>query len=420
MKIKFNPTVILFYLLIILLYIGYIYLCANAFKIREEIDPAYRGTISPIHFNTTLDFKWVGNLPIINVEIKGKSYKFLFDTAAPTMLSKKLIQDLELSPITNIELLHDSSGKQLHASLYTLPSLKVNEVEFKDFTILSNNFATTFPLSCFNLDGVLGYNYFQYMVVKLDMKNQKIILSDTLMNHKDYLPINIEFEPRHGPLINLDFAFGNALFEIDTGNNSDIQIGSISVIPDMEKLKYYSREVNGAFVAGFGGVENNNRKLEYVVKDFSIDNIIPIKSFPVSVNQSNAFLIGEDFLKKFTIIIDFPAKKAYFKQVEEGEISEGFHRTFGFTPIWDGKSSLIIGAITSNTPATKANLKLGDKIISLNGMKMNKVTEDEFCKFMLSSQSNPNSFEKQKSIKLVIQRKIQTVEEIQLFNLDKQ
>ena len=384
----------------------------------QNLDPAYRGTISPEHFNTTLDFEWLGNLPVIDVTIDGKEYKFLFDTAAPTLLPETLIKELKLSPITNTDTLHDSSGKQLQTKLYSLPSLKVNDLEFKNFTVLSSNFTTVFPLTCLGLDGVLGYNFLQYMVVKLDLKQQKITFSDQLPEHKAFTPIDIEFEPRYGPLIKLNFAFGNARFQIDTGNNANIQLGTTTVIPEMDKLNYPSRETRGAFVAGFGGAKQNNIKFDYLVKDFSIDNKIHIKAFPFTVDQSNAFLIGENFLKKFTIIIDFPGKKAYFKQLEEGEINEGFAKTFGFTPLWDGKSSLIISAVTSNTPAAKADLKPGDRIVSLNGVEMNEITEEGFCEFWNSSQNGTNSFEEQNSVELVIQRGNQDAKKVQLIHTE--
>lgn len=380
----------------------------------KNIDPAYRGQVYPKHFKTTLDFEWSGNLPVIHASTQGKGYKFLFDTAAPTMLPEKLIKELQLSPIASPDTLHDSSGKQIQVAIYSLPSFKVNELEFKDFTILSSNFTNIFPLSCLGFDGVLGYNFLQYMVVKLDLKNQKITFSDQPLTHTGYVPVDIKFTPRHGPLVNLNFAFGNALFEIDTGNNTNIQLGTTSVIPEMEKLKYASRETRGAFVSGFGGAKQNNRKIDYLVKDFSIDNKIPIKAFPVSVNQSGAFLIGENFLKKFTIIIDFPGTKAFFKQTDKGDIKEGFRDTFGFTPMWDGKSGLFISAIASNTPAAKADLTPGDKIISLNGKKMVALTQDEFCKFILSSQNDPLSFEKQKKVELVIKHGDQKPRKIEL------
>ncbi len=414
MKTKFNSTAKLFFILIIFLYISSAYLWAETSETKKDIDPAYRGTISPACFNTTLDFEWSGNLPLVHLTIDGKKYKFLFDTAAPTMLPKTLIKELRLKPIANGDRLKDSSGREIGVGLYMLPALKINDLEFKNFTVLSSNFTTIFPLSCLGFDGVLGYNFLQYAVVKLDLKHQKITLSNKLMKHKGYIPIDMKFEPRRGPLIHLNFPFGNAYFELDTGNNTNILLGTTSVIAEMKKLKYLSRETHGAFVASFGGVDQNNKKVDYLVKNFSIDNKIPIKSFPITVNQSGAFLIGEKFLKKFTIIIDFPDKKAYFKQIEAGEIDENFSKTFGFTPMWDGKTGLVISAITSNTPAEKYDLKPGDKIISLNGVKMDKLTKESFCKFMLSSQKDPHSFEKQKSVRLVIQRGEHKPKEVQL------
>ena len=86
--------------------------------------------------------------------------------------------------------------------------------------------------------------------------------------------------------------------------------------------------------------------------------------------------------------------------------------------MWDGKSSLVISAITSNTPAASADLKAGDKILSLNGIAMSDITEEKFCSFILGSQSDPNSFEKQKRVKLLIKRGEQKLKELELVHQD--
>ncbi|RUM66401.1 MAG: hypothetical protein DSZ05_04510 [Sulfurospirillum sp.] len=332
------------------------------------------GAIVDKNFTSTIPFEWSGGLPIINVKIAGKTYKFLFDTAAPTTIPSALAKELQLKTV--------GKGRKLDRSLYKLPLLKVGDIGFKDYVVFVDDFKSKFPISCLGFDGIFGYNTMKDMKIKVDYQNQKITFSDKEIPHIEYIPVDIKFNYRYGPLVRLDFPFGNADFQIDTGKNANIQLGNPSVIPMMQKQGFSFREIRGIASSSIGG-NNNHTQREYLAKDFSLDSKIKIKSFPIEVDNSGAFLIGNGFLKHFDLIIDFPAQKVYFKAIKQGVIDEGFNDTFGLTPFWDKNKGLFVSAITDKTPAKEANLKIGQKIISFNGKETSAMSQDDFCKLLL-------------------------------------
>ncbi|WP_428539671.1 retropepsin-like aspartic protease [Profundibacter sp.] len=260
-------------------------------------------------FSITIPFEWAGGLPVVKVNIGGKEHKFLFDTAAPTIVPEELVSQLNLQPVGAPKKLYDSAGRELDKTLYRLPLLKVGDVAFRDFVVVTGDFKRNFPFSCLGFDGILGYTFFKDLNIKLDYSNQKITLSDNGIPHARSIPVEISFEPVRGPLIEANFPFGNAYFEIDTGKNAGIQLGDPAVIPEFEKMGYVSRETRGTFSSSIGGVNIDSLKVTYLAQNFSISPGLPIKSFPISVDKSGSFLVGNDFLKHFTIVLDFPNQK---------------------------------------------------------------------------------------------------------------
>jgi len=382
--------------LILFIAILFIY-TATAKESNTTQDPSRMGAIVDKNFTSTIPFEWSGGLPIINVKIDGKTYKFLFDTAAPTTIPSNLAKELKLKTVGKSIKLTDSAGRKLDRSLYKMQLLKIGGIHFKDYVVFVDDFKSKFPISCLGFDGIFGYNTMKDMKIKVDYQNRKITFSDKEIPHNGYTPIDIKFNYRYGPLVRLDLPFGNADFQIDTGKNANIQLGNPSIIPMMKKHGFKFREIHGIASSSIGG-NNNHTQREYLAKDFLLDSKIKIKSFPIEVDSSGAFLIGNGFLKHFDLIIDFPSKKAYIRAIKQRAIDEGFNNTFGLTPFWDKNKGLFISAITDKTAAKEANLKIGQKIISFNGKDTSAMTKDDFCKLLL----NFHNINKQKSLAIGI------------------
>jgi len=373
----------------------------NAKEPNTLTDPSRMGKVDDLNFTTTVPFKFVGGLPIIKVQIGDKSYDFLFDSAAPTTIPSHLVKELHLEMVGKPVKLTDSAGRQLDRSLYKLSSLKVKDLDFRDYIVFVDDFKSKFPISCLGFDGILGYNYMKDLKIKLDYQNQQIILSDKELEHKGYTSLDMKFNFRNGPLVHLIFPFGDAYFHIDTGKNSNIQLGNPTVIPMMQKQGYDLQETKGISSSSIGGT-NENIQRTFLVKNFNLDSKIKIESFPIEVDNSGAFLIGNGFLKHFDIILDFPTQKAYFKALNKSALDEGFNETFGLTPFWNEERGLFISAITDKTVAKRAGLKIGDKILSLNGKDTSKMSKDDFCKLLLQFGSK-DGINRQKTLKVTIQ-----------------
>jgi predicted aspartyl protease len=350
---------------------------------KEDINLLTRGDVQNKNFISTIPIEFRAGIPIVDVEINKKKYKFMFDTGAFSIIPKQLVKELNLQALTKHIDIIDAAGKKDVLQLYTLPSLYMGGVEFVNFTVAAENFKEKFPMSCLGFDGIVGYSFLKDLVLKLDYKEAKISLSDKPMPHRGYNATQMIFETRYAPTVAFDFGFGKTWIGLDTGKNDGILLGDTQLNEYFTKEGLQSRKTVGIFSSTFSGIGENRQRESYVVKNFRVAKKIKIKSFVIDTDDSGQFLAGNDFLKHFNIIIDFKRKKAYFQALEESPIEEGFEDDFGFSFFFDEEKSLFISALEENSPAQKAGLQLDDKVLELDGVDTLNFTSNDFCRLIL-------------------------------------
>ncbi len=170
-------------LLINLLVLTVLFNFLNA-DVKTLVNPFSLGSVEDKNFTAEHNITWSGGLPLIEVVIDSKKYKFLFDTGAPTIIPKHLVEKLNLKSIEQNVIMHDAAGGESQKNIYTLPSMHIGDVEFVNFTVMTDDFSKIFPISCLGFDGIIGYNLLQNLYVKIDFHNSKIIFSDKSIKHK--------------------------------------------------------------------------------------------------------------------------------------------------------------------------------------------------------------------------------------------
>lgn len=371
------------------------------------------GYVNDKNFNTTLEVHWSGGLPLIDVVINDKPYTFLFDTGAPTVIPAELIKQPDIKTI-KIETLFDPSGRKHTKQIYRLPSVKIGDIEFRDFAVIAADFSEIFPLSCLDFDGIFGYNFMRDLVVTLNLEQDEIILSDQSPDSTEYIETEMRIEEDHIPKVRLHFAFGEVWFGLDTGNNTRIEIGDPAIISVLENHGYRSRKTVGTFSAEISGANTNMEERTFLVNNFSIDEKIPVDSMPIHIMNGGVSLIGSKLLKMFSVIADFPKKKVYLKPLVDEDITVSFTDTFGFKPFWSEENTLFISAITDHTPAYNSGMEIGDSIISINNEDTSSFSADDFCDMLRTLAGDEKSYEKHKTLEIVIKKSSGEIKNITL------
>ena len=371
------------------------------FNLKKKKGILEVGELRAKNFIESISFDFVANLPIIEVEIENKKYRFLFDTGALSVVPISLVHELCLEVIQEIDV-SDSQEENTSAFLYTLPSLKVGDLEFCEYVVVASDFTKSLPLSCLGFDGIFGYNFLSELVVGVSYAKKEITLCDRLHSVSDYIQTPLIFDGHSGPRFEINFPFRNISFVIDSGKNDGI---SLAVTEELGAFKKYSKshkEIRGLFSSSFSGVKEEELETIYLLENFNITKNIEIKRYPVSLNDGLESLVGNSFLKNFDIILDFKKKMFYLKQLDKSKIEKNFNDSFGFFLHWDETRKLYISALSSDSVASNAGLKLGDRILELDGRDTYEFTKEEYCKLFLALNSDEESYESLNRLELTI------------------
>jgi predicted aspartyl protease len=243
-----------------------------------------------------------------------------------------------------------------------------------------------------NIKFVLGNYYFQKTKIFINNNKIKIINDDSLFDYSEYKKSNFEFI-KGDMIIKSDAFLDNKNFHkinllIDTGYVGQLLITNDTLIKKYivnnikKKISYYTEW------HGVGGKPNGFRYKMKKLKlfDNNIYNIFVECNNPKNESKDmNDYdgIIGHGLLKKFNIIIDYQNKIIYSKPNSNFNIDYK-HPRLGFTPFLKSENKtkyLLVRSIVKNSPAEKSGLKLNDKIIELNNIKIeNKYNENNIKK----------------------------------------
>ncbi|KXH81084.1 aspartyl protease family protein [Chryseobacterium kwangjuense] len=334
-----------------------------------------------------INMRFANDLPFVQVSINGKSYNFLFDTGAPTVISTAVYNELGLEK-KHTSAVKDSQ-KNKHDQIFTvLPEMTVDKAVFKDVGVVVMDFSVS-ELSCFKIDGILGANQMAKLFWKVNYSENSLEASQDLaqFNPSDY-DIVIPFSPRaqKTPVIETDLQGKKIDLTFDTGFSGRLKIADKSY--DVQKaLK--SIEVYGTSSVGAYGAGKPAPGYIFKVETLSVGNK---KFFNEIVATGNASLIGNDFFKNFIFILDWSGNKIYMKQIKnESAKLESFG--FGYRFI-ESKPTVAFVFREENFP-----LKVGDSIISINNVNLENLDQGGACHYFLNRVEN-----KQNAINVKIRR----------------
>ena len=374
------------------------------------------GEISQKDFTKTISFDFVANLPIIEVEIAQKKYRFLFDTAALSVVPSSLVDKLSLKTIQEIKI-NDSQNNISSRFLYTLPALKVGDLEFCDFVVVAQDFSEQTLLSCLGFDGIFGYNFLHSLVTHLDYENQEIILSDTLPSTKGYTKMPLAFDGFSGAKFEINLPFRNVLFTLDTGKNDGFSLSKLDELNAFREYNYEFKETSGLFMSSVGGEQDMQQERAYLVKEFNITKSIEIQRYPISMSETTQSLVGNEFMKNFDVILDFRKKQLYLRQLGDEPIRKSLSEGFGFFTHWSEEKKLYISALTKGSPAFEKGLKIGERVLAIGDIDTYDLSKEEYCKLFLELNSSKETYESQRTLELTIKNDI-TIKRVLLKKQD--
>ncbi|CNK64369.1 aspartyl protease family protein [Yersinia alsatica] len=265
-----------------------------------------------------MPFEWDDtSVPVVNVEINGMRQTFMIDTGATIALHlfKDVMAQLPgLIPEPGKQRTTDLTGKIYLNDKFHIPQLSINGMIFKDVKGISLTIPRGMPLTSDSIiphTMMIGLDLFKEKAVLIDYQSQRLSVADTTqalgINMADgwvSLPLRMTQE---GVAINVLKNSKEYNMVVDTGatvsvfwkeriKNPFVSISCQTVMVGMEHE---------------GCVASDFQLNEKGVKEISFNAVLLDGAF----NQMDTDgLIGKNFLDKFALLIDFPAKKILIKK----------------------------------------------------------------------------------------------------------
>ncbi|MDP5101690.1 MAG: aspartyl protease family protein [Nonlabens sp.] len=326
------------------------------------------GTVKAQNYTEVIAFDYSNNFALIPVEINNKTYTFLVDTGAPTVISTAIYEDLNIKKFKGIYIA-DSQGQRNQQKLVLVPEIKVGNLTYTNIGAVVANLQNVYEFKCMGIDGIIGANQMAKSFWKFDYEKKKLTITDKLENYDltsftDTIPFTISTQKT--PYIKGYVNGLNTSFTYDTGKSGYIDVNKkLADFKDAPGFTSYGNSSIGLYDA-----KDSVRTRTIKVDSLRIGNI---SMGAQVVDLDYGGLIGNDFMNKFEIVMDWKSQKIYLKKILDFE--KAIKTTFGFGfRIKDNKA-----IVTSLVKEYPLDLQPGDVIQTINEFDLSNISDENSC-----------------------------------------
>lgn len=353
-----------------------LFLCVSSQLFSQNVD-FDKGSTSQKKYFEEIRYELVKDKIIVPVTINGQVFRFLLDTGAPNIISKRLFDALGLVESTSVNI-NDANNltQSMHAT--EIPNLKIGTLNFTNQIALIYDIHSNNLLSCYNIDGFIGSNLFRKSILKVSPSQQKIYITNNVKNLSPKTkPSKMELVgSQKAPYVKFNFVGKNnnkasELVLIDTGMDGYYDMANLN-------FNYFSEsgifEIVGEStgVSGIGIFGAGPSNLQRLLKvENAIVNTIVFKNLIIETTDDMNSRIGLAFLDHSDLILDFKHKEVYFETRDTVVLEDKVPK---YIPTMiDNK--FVIGMVWDQNLAK--SMTSGDEIISIDSKKVNELSPCE-------------------------------------------
>ncbi len=318
-------------------------------------------------------FNYEYNLAIIPVSIAGKTYNFLVDTGAPTLISSAIYATLPKSKplIVNVK---DSQGQSKAQKITTVPEITIGNLSYKNVGAVVADLRDVFEFNCMQIDGIIGANQMAKSFWKFDYQNKEITITDRLANYdlSEYaatVPFSVSRQKT--PYVYMHVNGIRTLFTYDTGAAGFIDFHDKT---DALKDKTGFTRYGNSDIGLFGAVDSVMTRTVRA-DSLQIGNIT-LRDALIDVENDN--LLGNRFMNHYDIVMDWEKQHIYLKEIKERK--RDTLQTFGFNYRIKNNKAVVSRLIKEFS----TDFKMGDIILSINDYNFSDLTNENACERYLS------------------------------------
>lgn len=326
------------------------------------------GNSKELNYYSEIPFEYVNGKIIVSVLINENKYRFLLDTGAPNLITKRLSNILNLESLQELKI-SDANQIKSTMNIVQLPNLTIGSIIFENSIALSSQDENNLAFDCFEIDGFIGSNLLRNSIIQIDVKNKILIITNDPkklhLNNENSSKLSL-FGQQGSPFIWLKLTgskdSGKEQVLLDTGMKGFYDISLKNYI-NFKNEKIFSEVANGkgSESIGLSGTSPESEQVRLLLKHMKIANSAFLNISTTTTNDNNS-RIGIGLFENGIGTIDFINKKFYFEQYEHNKDLTEKYLPFSRTII---NNKLSIGIVWDEKLKTKINY--GDEIIEING-----------------------------------------------------
>ncbi len=347
-----------------------------------------KGAAPAGNFLSVVPFDYSKRLPIIEVDIRGKKYNFVFDTGAPCVISTQLFEDLGLAAAVEVEV-SDSNDKEKKTAFALLDSMQIGEVIFTEISAAVLDLRANDGMACLDIDGIIGANLMRTAFWEIDYADAEISFTDDLSNFSDAgekAVLNFTQKKTGTPIFTLNANETEVKsVTFDTGSTGYVSL-PLRYFPDAIPDKTRTKRGYGTLSYGVHGAGRADTSYYLRVDTWRAGEVTESGKI-IEAEKIDKRLVGNMFMENYRVVLNWEAEKiTLYPRPESGKENEKVE-TLGFLLAAQGEN-FRVSYLYADSEAEKKGLRVGDLITEINGQPVAEMTVNQRCTFILGFARN--------------------------------
>ena len=326
---------------------------------------------------TTVPFRIAENAIIVDAMINGKGAALMFDTGfgAAVVLNDAIRIGKQTGSITLQDFVGTFQAPTVKITSLKLGDMKIDTKDLSEAVLGREDYSFSYGMHC---DGIMGFEVIKNNITGISYQKSRFEFYPKTVDISKWVPDNKRtflaklLPTGHSSMeMSVETPAGKRLvLALDTGNafyattHKDVleRVGLWSASAEPKFIKQ-------SFVAS-GAVDSWSLKLKDM-KIFGVPvsaGVWDIIDLPSSSAEGDG-TVGFGFLHNFNIIIDYDRRRVWLENYT-GKTADDEVGDPGIAAMGDKRDDVRILRVAPGSPAEKAGLKRGDKILSVDGVDL--------------------------------------------------
>jgi len=342
-------------------------------------------------------------LIIVPITIKGKEYRFLFDTGAPFSISHKLEKNNNFKTVSKGNIV-DSDYNRKKVKWVQVDSINVGNVSFKNQTAFVGDFDANPIMKCLRIDGIIGSNIIRHYNWTIDQEKYALSLSSKIGTDTREDSFVLPFKTDNQYNIFVDINIGKSSIKnvlVDYGSNGSIALSNeiFTVLQEKNIINktFIEKGINQSGI--IGKPVELNRKISYSdsvrINNLNIENVM--------LRTGKTVSLGNDFLSRFKLTIDWNNKNLYLLNSDKA-----IHQTntAGFRIGSTIEKGIYVQSVMEKSDAYSKGIRPNMRVVKIDSLDFNNGSD--FCDYVDYRLNNQIFLElinsKEETIKYMIEK----------------